>query len=362
MTKPRPKKEPSAANDPRKSRPALSKFARGLLREWRKLDLPLAGEAVIVGVSGGADSVALLLALDELARARKIDVEIVVAHLNHRLRGAESNADARWVVAIANELGYATGVKVADIKRRAQKSKDNLEQAARRARYEFFAAVAESRKAKIVLTAHTMNDQAETILLNLIRGSGSDGLSGIEPRRPLSPQGDVVLARPLLSWARRRETEEYCRLKSIEYRQDEMNFDDSFNRVRVRKQLLPLLEDFNPRFIENVIRSSELLRQDSTVLNLAASALLDGDNSPDERRSLRTASLRAAPSGLRRRALRLWLMQHRGDLRRIEHAHIVAIEKLLFSRKSGRIIELPGGAKAFRRDGMLHYQPRAGGK
>jgi tRNA(Ile)-lysidine synthase len=300
-----------------------------------------------------------LVALDELLRAGKINVEPVVAHLNHKLRGADSNADARWVRSLARELGHTAVVKTADIKNRARKSKDNLEQAARRARYEFFAAMAKARKATLVMTAHTMNDQAETILLNLIRGSGSDGLSGIEPRRPLSLQSEIVLARPLLSWARRQDTEAYCRLKSIDYREDEMNFDDSFSRVRVRKELLPLLEKLNPRFVENVVRNSELFRQDAAALNLAASALLDRDI---RARTLRTAPLRAAPAGLRRRALRLWLAQHRGDLRRIEHAHILAIENLMLSQKSGRIVELPGGGSAFRQNGMLHYRPRGSGK
>jgi tRNA(Ile)-lysidine synthase len=123
----------------------------------------------------------------------------------------------------------------------------------------------------------------------------------------------------------------------------------------VRKELLPLLEELNPRFVDNVVRNSELFRQDSAVLNLAAAALLDRDNSSKRAQSLLTASLRAAPAGLRRRALRLWLAQHRGDLRRIEHAHIVAIENLLLSQKSGRIVELPGGGSAFRQNGMLHY-------
>jgi len=350
----------SGSRNSHRSHAPLSAFARGLLREWRRLELPQAGAAVVVGVSGGADSVALGRALGELAGAGKVSVEIVVAHLNHKLRGAASNADARWVAAFGKELGYPVVLKTADVKQRAQRAKDNLEQAARRARYEFFAAVARSRKAKFVMTAHTMNDQAETILLNLIRGSGSDGLSGIEPRRPLSANSQVVLARPLVSWARRQDTENYCRLKSIDYRQDEMNFDDSFSRVRVRKELLPLLEELNPRFLENVVRNSELLREDSAALNLAASALLDHDDAGIGEGTLRTATLLAAPAGLRRRALRLWLMKHRGDLRRIEQAHILAIEKLLFSRKSGRLIEIPGGAAALRQDGMLHYRPRGG--
>jgi len=210
-----------------------------------------------------------------------------------------------------------------------------------------------------VLTAHTMNDQAETILLNLMRGSGGEGLSGIESVRPLARGSEIMLARPLLSWARRSDTEEYCRQQSIEYRSDEMNLDESFARVRVRKQLLPLMESFNPRFIQGLARSAEILREDNTALEAAAARLLDLAQQSGEKRlrnSLRIDLLRVAPVALRRRALRLWLAQHRGDLIRIEHVHVAALENLLISTKSGQVIELPGGSAAFRKDGMLHYR------
>jgi len=359
MKKPR-KSKPSTgrSEDALKRRTPLSTFARGLLREWRRLGLLRTGETVIVGVSGGADSVALFLALDELVRAGKVNVEIVVAHLNHKLRGANSDADADWVRVLVKRFGHRSVIKSADIKQRALTFRDNLEQAARLARYEFFAAVARKRNARLVLTAHTMNDQAETILLNLIRGSGSDGLGGIAPCRPLVNGSEVVLARPLLSWARRQDTEDFCRRRLIDFREDEMNLDEAFTRVRVRKELLPLLEKFNRKFVENTVRNAEVLRADNAALDLAAAALLHFDENSGRALPVRTAALRAAPAALRRRALRLWLAHHRGDLRRIEHTHIIAIEKLLLSTKSGRAIELPAGATAVRQDGMLHYRPR----
>lgn len=361
MTKSRQQRQSSlkSANAP-KYPASLSRFARSLLRECRKLPLGDGGDTVVVGVSGGADSVALFLGVDELVRAGKIDVEIIVAHLNHKLRGAASDADALWVTSLAKRLGHRAVVRGSDIKARASKSRDNLEQAARDGRYEFFVRVAKSNKAKLVLTAHTMNDQAETILLNLIRGSGADGLGGIDPVRTLSAGSDIMLARPLLSWAHRADTEDYCRSKAVDYRQDQMNSDENFTRVRVRRELLPLLETFNPSFVETASRSAEILRDDNLALETAARRLLDlaSENHGGLADKLRTDLLLGAPAALRRRALRQWLSQHRGNLRRIEHAHIVAIEKLLMSPKSGRTIELPGGATATRKAGMLHYRPR----
>src|SRR5215471_1178865 len=180
----------------------LSSFARKLLREWKSLHLS-GHSIVIVAVSGGADSVALLLALSELVRAGKTEIGIVVAHLNHKLRGSESDADARWVAGLAKQLGHPGVVACADIKRRAAKLNENLEQTARRFRYEFLGKAARSHEARLIVTAHTMNDQAETVLINMIRGSGGAGLGGIDPLRPLTADSKIFLARPLLSWARR---------------------------------------------------------------------------------------------------------------------------------------------------------------
>jgi len=129
----------------------------------------------------------------------------------------------------------------------------------------------------------------------------------------------------------------------------------------VRKQLLPLMESFNPRFIQSVARNAEILREDNLALEAAAGRLLELSlQSGKERpaRSLRTDLLRLAPVALRRRALRLWLGHQRGDLSRIEHVHIAAIENLLASTKSGRAIELPGRGTAFRKGGRLYYRAR----
>ncbi len=203
------------------------------MREWRKLKLATTGATVIVAVSGGADSVSLLLALDELVKSGKLNLTLCVAHLNHKLR-PESHADARWVARLARQLGHKSSVGSVEVKTLAKKTGDNLEQAARRARYEFLAKTANRNRAEIVLAAHTMDDQAETVLLNLLRGSGLDGLGGIEPVRTLVEESGALLARPLLSWARRGDTATYCQSRRVEFRADEMNKDKRFARVRVR--------------------------------------------------------------------------------------------------------------------------------
>jgi tRNA(Ile)-lysidine synthase len=250
--------------------PRINQFARLLLIEWRKLRLPTAGETLVVGVSGGADSVALLLALAELKSASKLSVKICVGHLDHKLRQTSAR-DARWVAELAGKLGFesVTGrSKVAEI---ARANNDNLEQAAREARYAFLERTAKRKSARYVLTAHTMDDQAETVLLRLMRGSAGAGLGGMEAMRSLGKS--VELVRPLL-WARRTDTENYCRLRKTEFLVDEMNNDTGFARVRVRKQLLPLMQSFNNRIVEAISRTAAQLREDRAVLGTGSHDLL----------------------------------------------------------------------------------------
>ncbi|PYS82994.1 MAG: tRNA lysidine(34) synthetase TilS [Acidobacteria bacterium] len=353
-----------------RGRVRLRAFTRRLLAEWERRDWPLDGGRVLVAVSGGADSTALLLALGELLEAGRLGLKVTAAHLDHGLRGRRGGEDARWVEALARAQGFEIVVGSAAVGERARAGRDNLEQAARRARYEFLAAVARERGAGAVLAAHTLDDQAETILLRLLRGSGAEGLCGMSAERALEEGGEVVLRRPLLGWARRADTEGYCRGRGVEFRSDEMNQDERFARVRVRQRLLPLLESFNPRAVEALARAAELLREDASALERLASGLLEeareegraaGDEDStavEEPRGawpLRVQALNAAPLALRRRALRQWVGRGRGGLRRLTLAHLLGVERLLEGARGGRVAELPGGCRVVRRRGLLHF-------
>ena len=345
----------------------MTKFARALLDEWRRLELPLRDARVVVAVSGGADSTALLLALAELIRAKKLGVKLTVAHMDHGLRGKISTADAEWVMKLAGQLRHESARTRVDVRKRAGKTTDNLEQVARRARYDFLARVAQKEHAQLILTAHTMDDQAETVLLNLLRGSGIDGLGGIEPVRRFDSRKSFQIARPLLRWARRVDTEEFCQERGIEFRTDQMNLDEKFSRVRVRRQLLPLMETFNSRVVEALSRTALLLREDAAALSTAADRLLElasekvkkeGSQAKKMKNKvpeLRVEVLASAPPALRLRALRQWIAQGRGDLRRLELVHVLAVEQLLAGTRGGRVIELPGGARISRRRGVLQF-------
>ena len=337
-----------------------------LLIEWRRLKLPMTDETVVVGVSGGADSTALLLALHELKSASKLSVRICVAHLDHKLRKTSAQ-DARWVSALAAKLGDECVIgrsKVAEI---ARANHDNLEQAARQARYAFLERTAKRKSAKFVLTAHTMDDQAETVLMRLMRGSAGAGLGGMEAMRPLTRNGSIQLVRPLL-WARRSDTESYCRLSKAEFLVDETNSDPGLSRVRVRQQLLPLMQSFNNRIVEALSRTAAQLREDRAVLFSGADELLqraslsaehaaeDEDDDETKTAPLNVKLLANEPPALRRRALRQWLSRARGSTRRLEMAHLVAVEKLLEGTAGGRTVELPGGGRVRRSKNRLEFE------
>lgn len=337
----------------------VNQFARMLLAEWRRLKLPMSDETVVVAVSGGADSTALLLALAELKNYNKLYTSVCVAHFDHRLRKSSSK-DAKWVADLSAKLGFKSVIGRAKV----LESDDNLEQAAREARYAFLERTAKRVSANYVLTAHTMDDQAETVLLRLMRGSASLGLGGMEALRPLAKNSSIKLVRPLL-WARRAETEAYCRLRKIQFLSDEMNDDLSFARVKVRKQLLPLMQSFNNRIVEAISRTATQLREDGAVLVNNSDALLQRaavSNEESEESGetkvpvLDVKVLANAPPALRRRALRQWLSNARGGTRRLEMVHLLAVEKLLDGNGSGRVAELPGGGKVRRRRNRLEFE------
>lgn len=323
---------------------------------------------MIVAVSGGADSTALLLGLDELVKSGKLSISIVVAHLDHGLRAA-SRDDAAWVVALAKQLGYPSVKRRADVRKRAMQSGDNLEQAARRARYEFLKETAKKEHSQLILTAHTLDDQAETVLMRLLRGSAAEGLGGIDAIHPLEARSSIQLARPLVSWARRSDAESFCVERRVEYRYDEMNQDETFSRIRVRKHLLPLMQSFNNKIVEALGRTATLLREDAGALSDEAGKLLvlaserPGDKSAETKSNLLNVSILVqAPPAVRRRALRLWIEREQGHLRRLEMVHLLAIDQLLVGSRGRRVAQLPNGGSVSRKRGWLELTWPAKGK
>jgi len=318
----------------------MHKFVRNLITEWRRLELPWSG-TIVVAVSGGADSCALLAAMHDLTTRKKLDVSLVAAHFNHNLRGDESLADEHFV------RQFAAGLQVDVLNGSGTIAKrGNLEQNARNARYAFLLKSVIESGAKTLLTGHTMNDQAETFLLNLIRGSGVDGLSAMKAVRPLDVGSDSpLLARPFLRWAKRNDTVAFCTENSIGFRRDTMNENLALSRVRVRNTLIPMLEELNPQIVETLARTAELMQLSDK----------SHESTFNSHTTLPVAELKTMEKNELFHFLREWLRSVRGDLRGLELQHIASIARLISSRKSGKTIELPGRQTVSKSGGRLVF-------
>lgn len=227
--------------------------------------------AVLLAVSGGADSVAMLRAMAAL----KTDGpgRLYVVHLNHQLRGQESADDEAFVVKLCGRLGIPHETGQVDASALAGNSRDGLEAAARKARYDFFRKTAHRLGARYVVTAHTADDQAETILHRIVRGTGVTGLAGMARARPLGSA--VSLMRPFLG-IRRREVVAYLEKLGQSYRQDSSNAEVQFTRNRIRHQLLPnLAEHFNPGVVEALLRLGSMAGEVQTFVDAIVSDLAD---------------------------------------------------------------------------------------
>ncbi|HSO76660.1 MAG TPA: tRNA lysidine(34) synthetase TilS [Blastocatellia bacterium] len=322
--------------------------------------------AVVVAVSGGADSVALLDLLRRILADLETPPRLHIAHLNHKLRGRESDDDAEFVRALAERLALPVSITSVEIRVEAEASKRGIEEVAREARYSFLLKVAAEHGCSHIATGHTMNDQAETFLMRLVRGAGLRGLAAMRPVSPVprfgeeyegsaegetgregvgasdeqqigehtvesaespsrriapspTPSFSPLLLRPLLCLTRE-EVEEYCRDRALEFRVDPSNLETHYTRNKVRLEVLPLLQKLNPRIIESLARAAELSAVDQDALDQLACKMLDearetsgerqnrpeqgaGHKKHTDRSSYRVAALLQQPGGLRRRMI-----------------------------------------------------------
>ena len=308
------------------------------------------GQKVGVAVSGGADSVALLHILFELRP--RWDLRLMVLHLDHKLRGEESQQDSQFVIKLAQSLGLPYEIGEADVAHLARESGDNLEQAARLARQRFFRDFLSKGTVDRIALGHTRSDQGETVLYRLLRGSGTAGLSGI---RPVNSDGFV---RPMLGISRS-EVLEFLHGRGIEWREDSSNQDTKFDRNRIRHQLLPALSrDWNPALPETLANMAILAQDEETYWEKEIDALagkLLTIKPPAvliDRDSVATLSNAAA-----RRLLRRAVSQARSNLRKISFLHIEQILSLVRSGQGDGRIQIPD-LEVTRSFGLIRLAPQ----
>jgi tRNA(Ile)-lysidine synthase len=345
-----------------------STLSQQLLRHIQAEKFLQAGDRVGVAVSGGADSVALLLLLLELRE--KLGIVFSVVHFNHKLRGKASDADEKFVAELAAKHGLELHSASLEVAKKAKKERANLEDAARRARYDYFRSLAESGACTRIAVAHTADDQAETVLAHLLRGTGLAGLGGIHP------VADPVV-RPLLT-ARRSELRAYLRHKKQNWREDLTNRDTKRMRARIRSKLLPLLaKQFQPAIVEHLATLAELAREDeaalqshaeSRVLALAketegtvripasdiaglksASRSLQETNRENEQIAITSAAIR-------KRMIRRITANIKPRAGQLGANHVEAVLELARSGQSGSSLSLPGGVEVRRERDTLVFR------
>lgn len=317
--------------------------------EMRRSGMFLPGERVGVAVSGGPDSILLLRFMSELAR--ELGLCLSAIHFNHRLRGAESNEDQRFVAQTADGLKVEFHHAAADVARYARQSKRNLEAAARELRYRFFFSLIRQGTLDRVATAHTANDQAETVLLRLLRGAGTRGLSGIFPVL----EGKVV--RPFLS-VTRAEIEGEIERRRLPFRVDRSNLDERFSRNRLRRQLLPLIEkDFNPQIVPALKQFADRARDDETYLEQQAAEIARPWRIREgSEEKIPARPLAQFPPALQRRVLR-HMLSASGAPGGITALHVEMLRRLALGAQSGKALTLPGRIEACREFEWLVIRP-----
>ncbi|HUI06563.1 MAG TPA: tRNA lysidine(34) synthetase TilS [Verrucomicrobiae bacterium] len=297
------------------------------------------GEPLLAGVSGGPDSVTLLDVLVQSGWRPH------VCHLNHKLRGADSDADAEFVRDLAGRYDLPCTVEARAV--------DRDEDAARRARFDFFTDVALRTGIKKLALAHTADDQVETFLFRLLRGAGVPGLVGIWPERQMGP---LRVIRPLLR-VRRTEVLAYLRERGLPYREDASNADTRFTRNRIRHELLPLLErEYNPAIRDVLLNTAEILRdEDFYLLHHVAQRFYMAVCQND---TVNVKALANCPTAVQRRLLRFWLGAEDEHGPRYSFEQIEAVRQLALGEPPSAQLDLPGGLRVCREYDTLKKAPR----
>ena len=319
--------------------PTLKDIYHRWLAETRKHPFAHAGDRIGAAVSGGPDSVLMLEFLVQMAGDAGFQVAVV--HFNHHLRGAESNEDENFVRELAERHGVPFFRGEARVAEEARKRRRNLEATAREFRYRFFLGLIRQGKVDKVATAHTLDDQAETVLLHILRGTGTRGLGGIHR----SLQDKVV--RPFLDLTRA-EIEAEIVKRNLPFRVDSTNLDTRFRRNKVRRELLPILErEYNPEIKRLLSEMAGRAREDEAWLDQQARERAGAWRlREDGAERISRMALRNMPPTLARRVLRQMLSEVAGSLAGATHRHIEALHRFALESQSGKALQLPRGLAA----------------
>ncbi|MCD8036180.1 MAG: tRNA lysidine(34) synthetase TilS, partial [Clostridiales bacterium] len=316
----------------------------------KKYNMLQRGDSIVAGLSGGADSCALVHVLAGIRE--KFGIDVAAVHINHGIRGSEADADEKFAKAFCEGLGVKFIVYHCDVPAEAVRRGLGEEETGRLIRYEKFRETAEMLGANKIAVAHNLNDRTETFLMNLCRGAGMKGLSGIP-----AVSGNII--RPLIECSRE-SIEKYCAENSIDFRTDSTNLQNEYTRNKIRNVLIPWLkENINPAADMNIASAAELLREDEAFLEDIAEDVLSRATveKHDDFTALDCDVLLKEKPVVVRRVLRKALRGLRPDLKDFSRVHIENTEKILHG-ETGRKINLPDGVTAQKSYGRLELSRR----
>lgn len=304
------------------------------------------GDKIVLGLSGGPDSVCLLHILYRLKE--KMNIEVYAAHLNHQIRGLEAQKDALYISQICEDLGITSFVKAINVPEYCKEQGVSLEEGARTLRYEMFEEIKQKTKSNKIAIGHNRNDQAETVLMRIMRGTGLQGLRGIEYIR------DNKIIRPILD-IERSEIEAYCEKYELNPRIDKTNLESIYTRNKIRLELIPYMKDnFNPNVIESIVRMTNSLKSDSDYIDLEA------ERSFKEVSTLKEDSVEIGlpkysnlHNAIKVRILRSAIKHIIGDTNFVDQKHIEDIIELECESKLNKMLNLPRGIFAYRRKNII---------
>ena len=318
-----------------------------------KFNLLKENDRIVVALSGGPDSVAMLYLLNKLKKKRRLYLHI--AHLNHLLRDEEANQDALFVKELAGKLKTPLASQSIKVKDFAKEMKLSLEEAGRRLRYDFLLSVAKEVQADKIALGHNQDDQAETVLMRLLRGSGVSGLRGIPATRKLN---NCLIIRPLIE-LRRCEILSFLSKKHIAFRTDSSNSENLYFRNKIRNKLIPLLEkNFNPRIKEVLVNLAENLTCDFDFLEKAGIKGLKTvrTSSNNHGLSINLKKYSGLHKAMQKLVNRLAIKELKGDVRRIDYRHWKEVEDLVVKRPKDSIVDLPGGISVMKtKENLIFY-------
>lgn len=322
----------------------LTEKALATIKKYRLLKK---NDSIVVALSGGPDSVCLLYLLSFFKK--KFGLRLTCAHLDHMLRDKDSLQDLLFAQRLSEKLKIPFYYKQIDIKK--IKVNASLEETARKARQDFLFKVAEKTKSSKIALGHTKDDQAETILMRLLRGAGLYGLSAILPKRKISK---YTLIRPIIE-INKSEVLRYLQAKKIPYRLDRTNKEDLYFRNRIRNRLIPELIKYNENIVDILAGTAQSISLDYEYIKNKARNCLNRIITSENSRTinLKTNELLKLHAALRRIALRLGIEKIKGNLRAIDYRHIYELEDLIENRKTGSIVDLPGGISALKTPGLI---------